>query len=137
MYVFEPKGGSVIRPCFTFTLVLAMAVGTSHPSPAQTYSVLYSFGGATGDGIGPSGALTQDAAGNFYGITQVGGNSAVGTVFSVTPAGLETVLYDFNLQPDAMLPVFGLFRDSTGNLYGTAPAGEHMGPITVMAPFSR
>jgi uncharacterized repeat protein (TIGR03803 family) len=117
----------VIRPRFAFTLVLAVVVATSHPSPAQTYSVLYSFGSATGDGIGPSGALTQDAAGNFYGITQVGGNSSVGTVFSLTPAGLETVLYDFNLRPDAMLPVFGLIRDSAGNLYGTTPAGGTYG----------
>jgi uncharacterized repeat protein (TIGR03803 family) len=94
---------------------------------AQTYSVLYSFGGIAGDGNGPSGTLIQDQQGNFYGTTQGGGANQVGTVFKLTPTGTETALYDFNLQPDAMLPVYGLLRDSAGNLYGAAGKGGTYG----------
>ena len=105
-----------------FALAIAITVAASHLCVAQTYSVLYSFS-ATGDGISPSGTLAQDASGNLYGTTQGGGTFGVGTVFMVTPQGSETVLYNFNLQPDAMLPIFGLVRDSAGDLYGTTPSG--------------
>jgi uncharacterized repeat protein (TIGR03803 family) len=49
-----------------------------------TESLLYSFQGGTGDGVGPGG-LVFDKAGNLYGTTGVGGASDKGTVFELTP----------------------------------------------------
>src|ERR1700675_846703 len=69
-------------------------------------TVLYSFcpgGGSCTDGASPSSGLIQDPAGNLYGTTYQGGNSAnpsycdfgCGTVFKVDNTGQETVLYAF------------------------------------------
>lgn len=116
----------MIKSIFALAIVLAVTL-TTNLSQAQTYSVLYSFGGVPGDGMEPSGTLIQDASGNLYGTTQVGGKNGVGTVFKLTPTGTETVLYDFNLRPDAMLPNFGLFQDAAGNLFGASGEGGTYG----------
>jgi uncharacterized repeat protein (TIGR03803 family) len=118
----------VSRPIRTLAIVLAVVIAAIHLSHAQTYSVLYDFGGVAGDGGDPTGTLIQDAAGNFYGTTQVGGQYGVGTIFKLTAASNETLLYDFNLPPDAMLPAAGLYRDAKGNLYGTTREGGVHGP---------
>lgn len=122
------KGESVGRTVTTLTIALTLLVTTAHLSQAQTYSVLYGFAGVPSEGITPSGTLIQDAAGNLYGTTQVGGKNSVGTVFRVTPTGTESVLYDFNLRPDAMFPAFGLFQDAAGNLFGVTNEGGAYGP---------
>jgi uncharacterized repeat protein (TIGR03803 family) len=118
----------VIRRVLSLTIVLSVVIAASHFSHAQTYSVLYSFGGVVGNGGDPTGTLIQDAAGNFYGTTQIGGKYGVGIVFKLTLTGTETVLYDFHLRPDAMLPSFGLFRDAAGDLYGATEQGGMYGP---------
>ena len=93
-------------------------------------TVLYSFTGANGDGKYPYGSLIRDSAGNFYGTTYGGGTSGggcngygCGTVFKLTPAGKETVLYSFSGGFDGATPQAGLVRDSAGNLYGTTYLG--------------
>jgi uncharacterized repeat protein (TIGR03803 family) len=89
-------------------------------------SVFHSFSGT--DGSGPSGALIQDAAGNFYGATQEGGSSSgcrglgCGVVFKLDPSGNETVLHSFS-GADGAYPGGPLIRDSAGNLYGTTIGG--------------
>jgi len=68
--------------------------------------------------------LITDAAGNFYGTTAIGGKNGGGTVFKLAPDGTETVLYSFCTDcADGRYPASGLFRDSAGNLYGTAVYG--------------
>lgn len=67
-------------------------------STGGTESVLYSFAGGD-DGQGPQAALTVDR-GKLYGTTVYGGGSGCGgagcgTVFSVTTAGKEAVIYRF------------------------------------------
>jgi uncharacterized repeat protein (TIGR03803 family) len=84
--------------------------------PSGNETVLHSFSGA--DGIGPSGALIQDAAGNFYGTTQGGGSSNVGVVFKVKANGHETVLHSFN-GTDGMYVNGGLVMNAAGILFGT------------------
>jgi uncharacterized repeat protein (TIGR03803 family) len=122
------KGRPVSRPVLTLAIVLAIVIAANHLSDAQTYSVLYSFGGVAGDGNGPTGTLIQDSSGNLYGTTQGGGQHGVGTVFRLTASGTETLLYDFNLPPDAILPAAGLYRDAEGRLYGTTRKGGVYGP---------
>jgi uncharacterized repeat protein (TIGR03803 family) len=88
---------------------------------------LYNFAGGS-DGSSPWAGLVRDAKGNLYGTTYQGGGSGCkgpgcGTVFQITPAGKETVLYRFTGGTDGGLPMAGLIRDGHGNLYGTATSG--------------
>ena len=57
--------------------------------------VLYSFRDGPGDGATPYGGLVFDNAGNLYGTTSQGGTYSKGTVFELTSAGTEKVLYSF------------------------------------------
>jgi len=90
-----------------------------------TETVLYSFCslGGCDDGQSSFGGLVRDALGSLYGATNFGGAYGYGTVFEVTPAGNETVLYNFQGSPDGGYPESPLFRDSKGNLYGTTMVG--------------
>jgi uncharacterized repeat protein (TIGR03803 family) len=67
----------------------------------------------------------MDTAGNLYGTTSGGGTNRFGTVFKLTPAGVETVLYSFagGLAGDGAYPQKGLVMDSSGNFYGTTADG--------------
>jgi len=89
-------------------------------------TLLHSFSGGV-DGEFPQGGLTGDASLNLYGTTQAGGASGWGTVFSVSTAGSEAVLYSF---PDEESPN-GVIRDSVGNSYGTTALGGASGAGTV------
>jgi uncharacterized repeat protein (TIGR03803 family) len=95
-----------------------------------TLTVLYSFG-AKPDGCGPGASLIQDANGNFFGTTEVGGIYGYGTVFRLDSTGKETVLYSFASNPDGANPWGGLIRDAAGNLYGTTLQGGTNGFGTV------
>ena len=94
-----------------------------------TETVLYSFCPKIGcaDGAGPYGGLITDANGNLYGTTWGGGTGGgYGTVFKVTKAGKETVLYSFCSVPgcaDGSSPIAGLLMGTSGNLYGTTYLG--------------
>jgi uncharacterized repeat protein (TIGR03803 family) len=70
-------------------------------TPAGAESVLYLFTASAVEGAeepGPS-SLLQGSDGNFYGTTSDGGVFGFGTVFKLTPAGAETLLYSFNPTP--------------------------------------
>ncbi len=108
---------------------------------AWTESVLYSFG-AAGDGKYPIGELLQDAAGNIYGATNLGGSAADGTVWKLAPptkAGgkwTETILHSFTGMPDGNQPLSGVVADAAGNLYGTTNSGgaSNMGSAYQLTP---
>jgi uncharacterized repeat protein (TIGR03803 family) len=98
-------------------------------SDGRNYTVLYSFG-ASPDGDAPRASLV-DVGGTLYGTTEQGGantcgNSSgyfgCGTVFSVTTAGKEKVLYSFGVPPDGNGPRASLI-DAGGTLYGTTENG--------------
>jgi uncharacterized repeat protein (TIGR03803 family) len=80
--------------------------------------ILHSFG-ATGDGASPFVGLVQDRLGNFYGVTDGGGTSGHGTVFKMDKSGNVSVLYSFTAGPDGARPEAALWRDASGNLFGT------------------
>jgi uncharacterized repeat protein (TIGR03803 family) len=93
-------------------------------------TVLYNFGAVPTDGTEPMAGLIRDAStGNLYGTTYFGGASgaAQGTVFKLDTSGNETVLYSFSGGNDGANPSASLFRDSGGNLYGTAQGGGALG----------
>jgi uncharacterized repeat protein (TIGR03803 family) len=110
------------------------------------YAVLYNFCPPSStafctDGAAPNAALIEDASGNLYGTTVLGGTGThalecaglgCGTVFKLSPNSggyVETVLYNFCSQggsncTDGAYPYgAGLIEDASGNLYGTTSAG--------------
>ena len=98
-------------------------------SATGTQNVLYSFTGGA-DGAFPYAALIADAEGTFYGTTQQGGDAGYGTVFTLTPRGVEKVLHSFT-GADGSEPYASLIRDAQGNLYGTAAFGGAFSSGTV------
>lgn len=73
------------------------------PTDGKPPIVLYNFDLA--HGASPQGGLTRGSNGNFYGTTYVGGKYGVGTVFSITPSGALSVLWDFrNGRLDPPIP---------------------------------
>jgi uncharacterized repeat protein (TIGR03803 family) len=89
-------------------------------TPTGTETVLYSFGASSTDGMLPEGGVIQGTDGNFYGTTLKGGTNGDGSVFKITPAGVETVLYSFgSSSADGAGPVAGLIQGMDGNFYGT------------------
>jgi uncharacterized repeat protein (TIGR03803 family) len=91
---------------------------------AGVEKVLYNFCAQQNcaDGAGPTANLVLDVKGNLYGTTQGGGaHDNGGTVFELSPSGVETVLYSFCALPscaDGTNPVGSLVLDTNGNLYG-------------------
>jgi uncharacterized repeat protein (TIGR03803 family) len=92
----------------------------------NNYSVLYTFCSLANcaDGEQPVSGLLKDATGNFYGTTTFGGASNLGTVFRLSPEGVETVLHSFSGNGDGSYPwVETLRQDASGNLYGVTSTG--------------
>jgi uncharacterized repeat protein (TIGR03803 family) len=101
-------------------------------TPAGVESIVYSFGDSgAGDGSLPAGNLVQGSDGTFYGTTTSGGSSGAGTVFKVTPAGVESILFSFTGAGDGTIPESTLILDAEGNLYGTTQAGGEHGDGTI------
>jgi uncharacterized repeat protein (TIGR03803 family) len=99
-------------------------------SSGYTESVLYNFRGGT-DGSKPFGGLVEDRAGDFFGVTIIGGGGAdMGTVFELIPAGShyrETVLYSFSGGLDGGQPIGPPVMDSAGGIYGVTQFGGPTG----------
>jgi uncharacterized repeat protein (TIGR03803 family) len=100
-------------------------------SPAGAYTFLYSFGSA-GDGSLPIAGLTLGTDGNFYGTTTGGGSNdgghPGGTIYKITSAGKETVLYNFCAIScfDGLSPTTRLVQHTNGKFYGNS-AGNSLG----------
>ena len=89
-------------------------------SPAQTFTLLYSFD--LTDGADPWAGLVQATDGNFYGTTYQGGANGAGTVFKITAGGVLTTLHSFD-GTDGADPFAGLVQATDGSFYGTTYYG--------------
>lgn len=116
---------------WTLLLILAaMAMFAGH-AHAWTYKVLYNFCTEYDcyDGKAPQSKLLIDAAGNLFGVTQLGGRTGAGAAFklSPTPDGWKyRRIYSFCSRfscSDGLTPNGPLIVDVTGNLYGTTQYG--------------
>lgn len=135
-----PVGGLInVGGTFYGTTSLGGAAGAGtvySVTPSGQETVLYSFlGQSSGDGSTPGSSLIN-AGGVLYGLTQRGGtgtacNNGCGTVFKVTPAGVETPLYSFQGGSDGELPYETDLIKMGGVLYGTTPDGGAAGQGTV------
>jgi len=97
-------------------------------TPGGTLTTLYNFCLQSGcpDGSGPYAGLVQATNGDFYGTTEYGGASNVGTVFEITPSGGPTTLYSFCSESgcaDGADPLAVLIQDTNGSFYGTTYNG--------------
>lgn len=88
-------------------------------STAGKEALVYAFKNDP-DGAGPYTNLIEGLDGNYYGTTEDGGTAREGTVFKLTPKGVETVLYSFPNQTDGAYPQLPLTQGPDGILYGAA-----------------
>ena len=116
------------------SLLFAVLVAGARTAMGQPYTVLHDFNGPP-DGAAPYGALTLASDGFFYGTTQYGGASDLGTVFRTDAAGNLSILYEFgSVADDASRPAGALLEASDGRFYGTAYEGgaNSLGAIFVL-----
>ncbi len=111
-------------------LALVSGVRAQTATPSVLYTFHYTFYDVY---VNPLGALAQDAAGNFYGTTQGGGDFGYGSVYRVTAAGAFTTLYSFRGTADGSTPSGALLLYTDGSLYGTTFDGGQFGFGTVFS----
>jgi uncharacterized repeat protein (TIGR03803 family) len=111
-----------VRSILSTAALAAAVLLAGETAQAQTETVLYSFKGSP-DGATPC-CMTpiMDKTGNLYGTTLNGGAYNLGTVWKLTPSGVETVLWSFGNGTDGAAPI-GMTMDKSGNLLGTTSAG--------------
>lgn len=132
---FGPGGGVVFDPAGD---VYGMTPDGGSHSEGTIYKVwragrqwhervIHAFTGGTDGGVGSLGLLLRDAAGNLYGVAEIGGAHGAGTVFKLRATSRKrwklTTLYAFKGQPDGGSPYGGLVADAAGDLYGTTYYG--------------
>jgi uncharacterized repeat protein (TIGR03803 family) len=95
-------------------------------SPAQagiSFTTIHSFSALAPNGSSPETPLTLGSDGNFYGVADEGGAYGSGTVFTMTPVGVVTVLHAFTGGTDGAYPRGALQQGTNGNFYGTTQYG--------------
>jgi uncharacterized repeat protein (TIGR03803 family) len=114
---------AVITTTIATTLLLICA---SQVCAAVDVTVMHAFTGGK-DGAFLDSNLVADAAGNFYGTTQIGGAYGWGTVFELSPnqegKWRFSLLYTFTGAADGGNPLGSLVFDAAGNAYATASSG--------------
>lgn len=148
-----------ISPAGALTVLYTFTGGTDGREPSAPiyangafYGTAYSAGAPSGCGtiyriVGPGAiqimhrfnkttgcyptGLVLGTDGNFYGTTQEGGTFEDGVVFSMTPAGIVTVLHSFDPNSDGTEPVGTLIQANDGNFYGATKTSGFatFGPI--------
>jgi uncharacterized repeat protein (TIGR03803 family) len=148
---FGPGGGVVFDP--TGNIYGMTPDGGSH-SQGTIYElwrgggrwhekVIHAFTGRADGGVGSLGLLLRDAAGNMYGVAEIGGTHGAGTVFKLRATSKKrwklTTLYAFKGQPDSGSPYGGLVADANGDLFGTTYYGgaDGQGSVFELAPGAR
>lgn len=106
---------SVFARACTACLLVAFCGAARIGSSAQTLTTLYTFDYTHGSG--PNSPLVQGLNGDFYGTTDLGGESDSGTAFKMTPQGTLTDLDSFCSDPIA----------GCSSLYGAYPRGLILG----------
>jgi uncharacterized repeat protein (TIGR03803 family) len=91
---------------------------------SSTYTKLKDFDNANGDGYYPVGSLMQASDGKLYGMTQFGGSSGSGVIFSFDPSSSTyTKLKDFASNETGSYVSASLIQARDGKLYGMTSRG--------------
>lgn len=122
----NPRGHLVLAPDGNFYGCTyaggAFGYGTIFKITATgTLTVLHSLSSAA-DGANCYGSLVRGSDGLFYGITNGGGTSGMGTIFKITSAGTYTVLHNM-INADGVHSQSDLIQATDGNFYGMANSG--------------
>jgi uncharacterized repeat protein (TIGR03803 family) len=88
-------------------------------TPAGTFSTITTL--TTAEGI-EGGQLSIGSDGNVYGGMNLGGANGYGTAFKTTPAGVVTVLHNFD-PTDGDYAAGGMVQAANGKFYGAAMLG--------------
>jgi len=102
-------------------VLLGQTAADQRPSPV--FILLATFAGP--NGAYPVGGMTQGPDGNIYGTTEEGGAGeqyGYGTVFKVSPSGVQTVIHEFDLS-DGDWPSSALVLGTDADFYGTTLYG--------------
>jgi uncharacterized repeat protein (TIGR03803 family) len=119
-------GGVYKSPCQSIDGCGVIYEMTPNGDGTWTYDVLHRFASFKTDGQTPKGGLAMDAAGDFYGTTELGGAYDNGIVFKLshaTGAWKVTELYNFPDCNIGCVPNGTLAIDAGGSLYGAASGG--------------
>lgn len=103
----------------------AFGFGTIFKVEDGEETVLHSFAGNPSDGQYPVQGLIEDARGNLYGATELGGTFNDGTIFELAASGQERVIFSLTGNAGGNYPFGGVVRDSAGNFYSTAAYGSN------------
>lgn len=140
LHVFNGSDGN--GPVGTLVLANGLLYGTTSSGGAKnlgtvfsvttsgSVKVLHSFRGGTDGATPPVGGLIA-FKGAFYGVTGVGGTHNSGTIFSITTAGKEKVLYSFGGGSSDGANPSGTLTNVGSLLFGTTSAGGSYGKGTV------
>jgi len=103
------------------------SAGSIYRITGSTSTIIHSFDGPNGSF--PIGGLVEGADGNFYGTTTAGGSSNAGVIYRITPAGVFTVVVNFDgvHTQDGYEAFAGLIAGADGNLYGATIWGGYYG----------
>ena len=125
----QDRAGKVRTWWTRASAVLLLSAATANVAPGQRFRSLASLDG--NDGAFPTASMVQGANGKFYGTAEVGAIFNGGTIFTLTPTGGLTAIYDFCSRAGCFggdSPAAGLVLAANGNFYGTtANAGAHAG----------
>jgi uncharacterized repeat protein (TIGR03803 family) len=116
---------------WSLTAVACVALCLDRSATAQTFEIVHSFTYGRGE---PYGVPFEAADGRILGTTQSGGDFESGSIYALTPDGLDgydfAELYSFR-GPDGSAPVGELHLATNGALYGTTNSGGANGLGTV------
>ncbi|HEY6326461.1 MAG TPA: choice-of-anchor tandem repeat GloVer-containing protein [Candidatus Cybelea sp.] len=132
-FAYGPRNADGAYPAAGLAAVAGVLYGTTasgglgsgtafslHPA-TKVERTLHVFDPSTNDGTHPDARLI-DLGGALYGTTRDGGTRAEGTIFQISKAGAERVLYSFTAKPDGAKPEAQLLS-LAGTLYGTTSRG--------------
>lgn len=102
-------------------------------TPTGSYTLLYSFNFSSSylDAQLPEAGLTLGTDGNFYGVGTAGCSKNTGAIFKITPAGSESVLYNFCSVTcaDGFGPATPLVLHTDGKFYGNTNGNSLGGSV--------
>jgi len=110
------------------SIATAAMAFTADAAFAANLRTLYSFCALRNctDGSNPEGPVLRTRTGEIFGTTTMGGTNFAGVVFEITPAGSQSVIYDFcslSNCADGSQPYSNLIADRNGDLYGVTQTG--------------